>query len=244
MNGRGPGRAAVAASVALHVVLLGAIVVSAQARPEIPPGRVYRLKIVSPPPQAPGPSTPAVVAAAQPKPEPESPKIEAPEPKLPEVKAKPVPAPPKPKEQPKPKKTEPTPAPEKPKETAAAPEQKEPTPSRGANPDARSPGGDNLNVDLEGEAFAYPEYLENIVRQVRRYFRWDGAPDLEAWVYFVIHRDGAVTDIRIVRKSGNPGFDLQVMGAVEVAGKRGAFGALPEGFEGDRLPVSFHITAT
>ncbi len=231
MKGHRPGRGAILASLALHVALLAGVVVSAQATPQLPPLRVYRVDLYSPPPQAAGEPAPAV---ASPEPAPPQPKPE-PEPEKP----KPEPAPPKPVEKPKPK---PNPVETKPKPTDTKPAEKpEPKPATGSRPDPNSKGGEDLNVKLEGEAFPYPAYLENIIRQVRRYFRWEGAPDLQAEIYFVIGRDGTITGLRVLKSSGNSQFDLQAVGAAEVAGKRGEFGPLPEGFEGDRLPVSFTI---
>ncbi len=226
----GPGRGAVFASIALHVVVAAGLVASAQARPASPPMRVYRVSIYSPPPRQRGPTAPAAAAPEakpeKPEPEPEKPKPE------PEKKAtKAVPAPPKPKPQPEKKAAAPK---------ASAKDEK-PHETTGPRPDAHSAGGEDLNVKLEGEEFAYPGYLENIIVQVRRYFRWEGAAGLRTEVYFVIHRDGSVSDIRIGTSSGNREYDYQALGAVEVAGKRGAFGPLPKGFQGDRLPVSFYI---
>jgi periplasmic protein TonB len=231
MNGGGPGRIPVLASAIVHAGVVAVLILANQA-PSLPPMRVYRVSIVSPPPQVAGEPSPAVAAppkaVAPPK---EEPKPAPPRP-APEHKATVKAAPPKPK---------PKAAP--PHETPAKSATAKAQPSRGPNPDARSPGGDNLNVNIEGEEFPFPGYLENIIRQVRRYFRWTGAPGLRAVVYFIIHRDGSVSDIRILTGSGNEAFDFQAQGAVEVAGKRGAFGALPHGFQGDQLPISFWINA-
>lgn len=243
MRERGPGRGAVFASVILHVGLIGGMVASAQAKPKLPPMKVYAVALYSPPPQVRGEPepvaspAPAPAEAASPKPA-----AEKPEPKPPETKAPPAPKP-KPKPEPKkePAKTPPAKTSE-PKTTTKAPEKKTAAqPAKGARPDPKSAGGEDLNVKLEGEAFPFPDYLENIIRQVNRYFRWDGAPELKAEIYFVIHRDGSVSDLRVLSGSGNPQFDLEALGAAEVAGKRGAFGPLPDGFQADRLPVSFTI---
>jgi hypothetical protein len=42
-----------------------------------------------------------------------------------------------------------------------------------------------------------------------------------------------------VRKSGNFQFDLQAHEAVDRAGRAGAFGPLPDGWQQDRLWISF-----
>jgi outer membrane biosynthesis protein TonB len=112
--------------------------------------------------------------------------------------------------------------------------------AKGKNADPRTRvGGEGLDVHIAGEAFPYPDYLENIIRQLNRYFRWNGAPTLETKIGFEIMRDGTVRNIRVLEKSGNFNFDLDAISAVESAGKSNAFGALPKGFVPDRLPVAF-----
>ena len=76
----------------------------------------------------------------------------------------------------------------------------------------------------------------------RHYRRWQRPTEnvsLKAEVLFFVHRDGTVTDIQFVKRSGNFAFDLEAQGAIEAAANNGAFGRLPEGFEADLLPVSF-----
>lgn len=257
-----PGAVALLAAVGLHALVLfgfwwfGVRVVPAPAN-----FRVYRVNIVSPPAQAFGAPqiAPPVVnpandgddaAKTSPKPEPKKPVVEAPKPeKKPVVASPPKPAPKKePAKKPAAKKPEPEkPAPAE-KSSSAAKKKAEttsgkgPAPSKGANPhpDAAG-GGSGINVQLQGEAFPFPGYLENIILQISRYFRWNGSPELRADAYFIIDRDGSVSDIRILKSSGNVAFDFTVQGAIEAAGKRKAFGPLPKGFEGDRLPISFYF---
>jgi len=101
-----------------------------------------------------------------------------------------------------------------------------------------STGTDPATVLVEGEEFPYPEYLRNIVSQVfRRWQRPGGNASLRAEVLFLIHRDGSVSNVRFVARSGNFSFDLEAQGAIEAAA--GAFGPLPEGYANDVLPVSF-----
>lgn len=123
----------------------------------------------------------------------------------------------------------------------------EPAP-RVANPVEPLPGetpstGTNIaNVRVEGIAFAFPEYLQNIVEQVYR--RWNRPPvgtPLRAEVAFTILRDGTVRDIRMLVSSRNYTFDLEARGAIEAAAQTRAFGPLPAGFEGDALPVAFYF---
>jgi outer membrane biosynthesis protein TonB len=56
---------------------------------------------------------------------------------------------------------------------------------------------------------------------------------------FFIHRDGHISNLQFITRSGNFAFDLEAQGAVEAAGNAGAFGPLPEGYPADVLPVNF-----
>ncbi len=229
--GTRPGRGSVIASVALHgLVVAIAWLVAIRPAPAQPRAdfRVYRVNIVSPPAQAYGPpelappvenavkdAKPGEKAAAAPKAD---------------VKIAPAPT------------TKSTPAEVKKKGSDATGKGRGQPPSKGwkPHPDA-TVGGSGINVQLEGEEFPYPGYLENIILQISRYFRWNGSPDLRADAYFVINRDGSVSDIQLTKPSGNWQFDLTVRGAIESAGQHKAFGRLPGRFEGDRLPISFYF---
>jgi protein TonB len=115
------------------------------------------------------------------------------------------------------------------------------TPTEAPLPDETpSTGADPATVKVEGEAFAYPEYLRNIVAQVyRRWQRPGGNVALRAEVLFLIHRDGSISNLQFVTRSGSFTFDLEAQGAVEAAASAGSFGPLPEGYANDVLPVSF-----
>jgi len=242
---RGPGGGALAASLVLHVAFVGVVLAAGLVTPSpLPPLKVYRVNIVSPPPLESGPPQPVVVNP----PEVARPREEEPAPPQPQPKPEPKPAPKAPpKADPKPEKAPPK-AEEKPKTEARTEPAKDSEPAkpparpRGANPkpDAKV-GGEGLNIQIDGEAFPFPDYLENILVQISRYFRWTGPSGLKAEVYFVILRDGSVDDIRILQGSGDVAFNLEAMAAIEQAGKRKAFGPLPEGFKGDRLPVAFYF---
>jgi protein TonB len=217
-----PDRRAVAGSVLFHVVVLAAIAFSGLSRSRTPDFEVYRVQLRSPPPQ---------VAQAE----------EAP----PEVVPEPVVAQPRPVERPQPREPEP-PQPRPPERTPETPPEKppeapppEPEPTRGEEPEPDSPGGENLDVNMDGREFPFPDYLENIIRQLHRHFRWSGSPSLEAEVAFFINRDGTVGGIRITRKSGDFNFDMEAMSAVEQVGRRDLFGSLPDGWVDDRLWVRF-----
>ena len=214
---RPPSRAVVL-SVGAHVLaalaMWGAGVTLTDDLPEF---EVYRVELVSPPPQVQGepepvaPTQPVVEQPAPPEPEPE---IQQTEPQR-EVQ------------------TQSAVKHEIPREV------EEPKPAQGNKPEPVEVGGENANVRIEGQEFPYPEYLENIVLQLPRYLRWGGAGNLRATVIFYIGSDGSVGGLRLDGGSGNFNFDLEAMSAVEQAGRRGAFGPLPDGFQGDRLWLRF-----
>lgn len=213
--------AGVAGTLVFHVgavVLLWATVKSVDIGPP-----VYAVELVAAPAPAP---------AAKPAPDVvQRPPAEEPAPNKP--------APPKPTDKP---------APPKPKPADKPPEKTEPTP-RSTPTNAPLPGekpstgNDLVSVSIPGMQFPFPEYLRNIVQEIYR--RWDrpsGNSALRAEVSFLIMRDGSVREIKLTRNSGNFSFDLSAQGAIEAAGSAGAFGALPEGWQADVLPVSFYFT--
>jgi hypothetical protein len=99
--------------------------------------------------------------------------------------------------------------------------------------------GEDLNVRIEGVRRDYPEYYNNIIRQMQRCFRWRGSDGLRSIIYFVINRDGTVSDIDVLESSNNMPFDIEAMGAAECAGSRGRLGPLPENLPFDMIPVVF-----
>lgn len=208
-------RSAVGGSVLLHAVVLALLVHAARSAAATPPPTTYRVQLVA--------------ASA-----PNAPEREKPEPAKVAPKEK-RPPPPQPTTKRKPRVKAPTQTTKKPPEMAPS---KEP---------ARSPkkGEEAVNVQEDGATFAFPAYLQNIIRQVYRYWRPPtGGRALRAEISFVIHRDGAVSDIEWVRKSGDLTFDLEARGAVEAAGRARAFGTLPKRYPRDRLRVSFFFDPT
>jgi hypothetical protein len=110
-------------------------------------------------------------------------------------------------------------------------------PATGSNPQANSPGGEGLNIHVEGEPCPVAGYCERVTLQVQRYFR--APPDnagARGEVCFRIQRDGSVTDIQAqrVRGGGGAAFRLAMMEAAEAAGSRRAFGTLPGPFDPQR----------
>lgn len=243
-----PGGPVILASVGLHVVVgLVFWVLGLSTEPPLPPLEVYRVNIVSPPPSEHGPPVPVQAEETGPlEPELTAPEPE-PDPEPDQATVQPDPDPdPEPEPEPDPEPADPVPseaAPTPPDEPESE-EEEEPTtaPKRGANPDPDSDSsGDDVNVRIDGEDFPYPEYLSNIAVQISRFFRWQGRSGLSAEVYFVIEDDGSVSEIRVLRASGEIAFDLEARAAIEHAGRRRAFGPLPEEFSADRLPVAFYF---
>jgi len=121
----------------------------------------------------------------------------------------------------------------------AAPQAKTEAPKAGGGP-VGDKGTDVATVRSDGIEFPFPGYLNNIVRQIALKFKpRNPAARLKAEVRFLIHRDGSVSDLTFVRRSGNFSFDLESQGAVEAASSARAFGPLPAGFSDDVLPVVF-----
>jgi protein TonB len=99
-------------------------------------------------------------------------------------------------------------------------------------------GTDVATVQTAGIDFPFPGYLNNIVRQIALNFRVQNPNSpLSATMSFLIHRDGSVSDVKFVHRSGVYSFDLEAQGAIERASS--SFGPLPDGFRDDVLPVVF-----
>ncbi|HEX8242924.1 MAG TPA: hypothetical protein VF541_05500 [Longimicrobium sp.] len=112
----------------------------------------------------------------------------------------------------------------------------------GRDPDPASAGGEGLNVSQRGVECPSPGYCENIIRQVRRYFRRPEGSTGSAEACFTVTRDGGVDDIDVRRVRGGFTFRVAVEEAVEQAGLHKAFGALPRAFGAPELPVCVDIS--
>ena len=225
-------------SALLHAVIATLLFNSLKERKPVALPPMYRVNIVAAPPgeraigEVNPPSTSARTSVTQPTPAPSTIK-EAP---LPKAKAAP-----------KTVRTTPTET-----KTAPAKRTKVSTPSEatttappktapkaGGGPTGGS-GTDVATVRAEGIEFPFPGYLNNIVRQIALNFKpRNASARLRAVVRFLIHRDGSVSNIEFITKSGNYSFDLEAQGAVEAASSMRAFGPLPTGFPDDVLPVVF-----
>ena len=133
----------------------------------------------------------------------------------------------------------PSPKPSASTESKVKPQPKTEAPKAGGGPTGGK-GTDVATVRSDGIEFPFPGYLNNIVRQIAINFKpRNPAARLKAEVRFLIHRDGSVSDLTFIRRSGNFSFDLEAQGAVEAASSAGRFGPLPNGFPDDVLPVVF-----
>jgi protein TonB len=178
------------------------------------PAAPRQIGVVSPTPPtaAPTPTPPAPVPLSRATPEPERMKA-------PPTKARPV-------------RTPKTATPN----AGAATAKPAPAPRAGGGP-VGGRGADVANVRTEGIEFPFPVYLQNVVRQIALQFKPPSNSALRAEVSFLIRRDGSVSGLRLVTRSGSFSFDQDAMGAVEAAAR--SFGPLPQGFTDDVLPVIF-----
>ena len=221
---------AVGLSLLLHAAAAAIALLLPQSEVPAPSAPVYRVEIVAAPP---GERREGVVSPAPAPP----PRVEQPAPPPPSTQVKPtdmpLPSPPKPR--PPARKPPPPATPTVAKEPAPQTE----TPAPAASGPTGGRGTDVVTVRTEGTEFPYPGYLENIVRQIALNFRPPRNVAARAEMMFLIRRDGSVSSIRFLSRSGNYAFDLEAQGAVEAAGNARAFGPLPDDFTDDVLPVIF-----
>jgi outer membrane biosynthesis protein TonB len=217
----GEHRAGLIGSLAVHVVLIAALVALGLRAAE-PPPVVYAVNLLAAPAPRPAPrraAEAAVPTATQPKAPPEK------------APVKPAPKPPEPEK---------TPAKAQ-RDDPALQTKSDVTPLPGVTP---STGTDELTFTQAGIRFADQAYLNNIVTQIRR--RWTNPVGsglrLRVDVTFTIQRDGSVTDIAVARASSNFSFNTSARGAIERAARDRAFGPLPAAYDGGSLPVSFAFT--
>jgi len=215
-------------SALVHLAAIALAFWASMADPPILDAITYQIDIVSPPATSPEPvqeppEPEEELVVEEPEPEPvveEEQAVLEPEPEPEEVLAE------EPEPEPVPV-AEPEDEPEKPAATEVSETEE---------------SGEDIRVRMEGLRRDYPVYYENIITQINRCFRWQGAANLEVQVQFVIRRDGSVNerDLDIARESGNIRFDYAAMAAVECA-SRGRFGPLPAELPYDQLPVLFNF---
>lgn len=211
-----------------HVAVVAALIfVRPAPMKQLPP--MYRVNIVAAPP---GPRAEGIVAPPAPTPPPVETKV----PPRAQTPPKAMPMPTRaPVAKPVPQAT-PTPTP------VATPPKAVTRPAGGGPTGDR--GTDVATVRTEGVDFPFPGYLENIVRQIAKNFGEHKNSNVRAEVQFLIKRDGTVSAISFVTRSGDYSFDLDAQGAVEAAAKNNGFGPLPNGFSDDVLPVIFSFDPT
>jgi TonB family protein len=221
-------------SVVLHASLLGAVFLSMLRSPTEIEFVAYEIDLVSPPPAVAAEEyTPAreELVVERPEPEPAPPEPE-PEPQVTIDEPEPTP-------EPEPEPSPPEPSPPTPTNSPEPEPPADPTPAAGPDADptaARS--GENINVRMEGLRRDFPEYWNNIIRQIQRCFRQQGG-NWTTTVTFVIRRDGSVDDMEFERRSGNTAFDYLAMEAVECAG--GRLGPLPGDLPYEYQPIRFEF---
>ena len=187
----------------------------------------YEIEMVSPPPAVQAEIQPAMEELVVERPEPTRPIEEEPE-----QEVVPIEEPDDPEPEPSPEEDRPT------EELTEVEEEETPPSAPDPPPDEIDESGEGINVRLEGVRRDYPAYYNNIIRQIFNCFRWRGGGSWEATVFFTIEREGTVTDMRFMSRSGSTAFDFEAIGAVECAGQ-GRFGQLPDELPYDRLPVQF-----
>ena len=205
-------------TVVVHAAALLLLVGGAGARAALPP--TYRVRLV---------------AAPEPTPD---------QRRAPEAVDRPAATPPAPTRTPPPRNTASRMAPPPVADDRSREAAPRTTPKNEPLPGERPSTGDDVaTVSTEGAEFPFPEYLQNIVSQVlRRWQRPMQSTPLEAEVAFFVHRDGTVSELRFVKRSGNFAFDLEAQGAIEEAGRFQAFGPLPDGWGSDVLFVRFYFS--
>jgi protein TonB len=219
----------IALSAVLHVVFAALLftVSRAKSAPAMPP--IYKVNIIA------APAGPRAAGVVTPTPAPAQPDAKVP-PRAEVTPPAPV-LPPKTQQQTKARPAPPaaTPLPT----TAKSNSPTTPAPKAGGGPTGGR-GTDVATVRTEGIEFPYPGYLNNIVRQIAlRFDPSDRGTALRAEVSFLLHRDGSITNLRFLKRSGAYAFDLEAQGSIEAAAGAHAFGPLPAGFTDDVLPVIF-----
>jgi len=202
-------------SVVFHLLLFMLMFIAASfAAPMKPPQKIYSVKILPAPTQP--ETTPAVDE-----------KIKEPEPEEQPPKRKIFPHPasqkkPKPKKQPKPK-----------QETKQETKKR---PTKNLTQGAAS-------IMIEGKDFADDFYLNLIITKIAN--NWlnplRGGRKISCIIYFRIHRNGEVSNIKVEKKSGNSLFDQSAQRAVMAATP---LPTLPESYTGDHLGVHFEFEHT
>lgn len=227
-----PGGGPVLLSVGLHAVLLGAAWLGGVVGRDEIEFVTYQMELVTEADLDAIDSPPLVetpnVAPPPPEPEPEVPEPD-PEPEIePDVEPEP------------PDETEPEP--ESQPEPEAAPSSQPVSEVTDASPPAST---EAMAVRMEGLRRDYPEYYNQIVREITRCFRWNGGGSWRTVIRFEISSDGRIPDstIQVYSPSSSPAFDIEAYGAVACAGS-GRLAPLPDELPFEALSVQFTFQPT
>lgn len=230
---RRPGTGPVAASFALHLVVIAAAWWAHRTASDPIEWVAYEMELVSfeemddAEPAVPEDEL-VVETPEDPAPEPETETETEPEPPLPDPEPDT-----EPETRPEPERTpEPEPEREQPRE--------EPPPAVPESETAEELSSAEIAVRMEGLQRDFPAYYTRIITEIDRCFRPPVRGNLEVTVRFDIRRDGTVPtgSIRIHRPSGQFRFDVAAVAAVECAGA-GRLGPLPAELPWDALPIQF-----
>ncbi len=214
-RGQGLSRPCLAASLALHITLIGGLLFgpglfAERTQLERQPLEIVRLPTIRPEPIPPPPPQeepePASVPEPEPEPEPEEPPPDVPTlaPEEPEPEPEPEPPPPEPEPEPEP---EPRPRLERPFQPERTVDD-----SLAGSDDAEAP-----LIGYDSEDFTYAYYTSRLMAAIKA--RWTRPPieGVEAVVFFRIATDGTVSDLELLLSSGVTRFDNAGLRAIELA---------------------------
>ena len=224
---RGAG-AGVLVSILLHLALAGLAIYSATHATPPTPAKMVSIRMM--------PSIQAPAAPRRAEARPTLPKIEEPKPVIEEPKPvveKPVTKPPE-------KNTVPlSPFGRSTKKGSEVPAP--PPTTNNQQPTTTAPevaiGGSGI-TGLEGGDFPYALYIQGMHRKIgSNWFRPQVAPGTTVVIYFRIERDGAISEAKVEKPSGNGTFDRQALSAVRSSSP---MNRLPATYAGNYLGV--HLT--
>jgi TonB family protein len=241
----GPAAASLIAAAGLHVAVGALLIVLPRLAPSPPPLEYVAVQLVPAQrlgAQRPAERQPPAPRSPQPPPkaeeEPPLPPRSAEAPVLPRPQAPPKPAKP---EKPKPaqpdNRVDPTTQPKllpPPREVldkklkAAAPPQTAETPGAATGSAAGKAAVGSLTVAPVNQEFAYNYYFAQIQSRIEE--SWTRSPvgsDAHAVIFFTIHSDGSISDLRVRESSGFDTFDLAALRAVQNAAP---FAPLPRAY--------------
>ncbi len=212
-RGQGLNRPCLAASLTLHITLIGGFLFGPglfAKRTELvrQPLEIVRLPTIRPEPIPPPPPQeepePEQVPEPEPEPEPEEPPPDVPTPAPEEPEPEPEPPPPEPDPEPEP---QPRPRLERPFQPSRTVDD-----SLAGSDDAEAPV-----IGYDSEDFTYAYYTSRLMAAIKA--RWTRPPieGVEAVVFFRIATDGTVSDLELLRSSGVTRFDNAGLRAIELA---------------------------